>query len=488
MVASRSPDDSAASAEGYTFSSMPLQTWDVVVHGRAHRAELDRNAESGKYVLRIDGRVALKPFSEERGQFPLEISGRPFLLHVAPSEYALEDKGSRYVDASAPRASANLGRVTISRGLEHITVVTDPALLRIEGLSEGFKRAMIASSGGGLLGAIVGSVGLEVGEKLMNRLGETTRDQPIRSFDDLKGDTICRLEHLPLDLVSLFSDQVGLEARVLVVPRRSVTGIDLGRAKMLVRTTGTAAPGAKPHKFDLVSQLQEAIDHLHAAGYPLDPESRARVSAEALAEKAAPPSAPANPRPAPAQPSATVVRAGSLPQVRRTAPLVTAIGSDPELLHALEVDAEAYRLSYPKTVIRKTKFDETLRLFERERFDVVHLVGGFDEKTRFRVAAGSTISLKDLIALVAERGTRLVWLASENDPVAAEQTLRWAAGLNLLVVFTLARGEAYGEVLREALQRLAAGEALSAVLPEIETRSSSRFKLVGRGEAVFLPQ
>lgn len=470
---------------------MPLQTWDVVVQGRTHRVELDRNADSGKHVLRIDGRVAMKPFGEERGEFALEIGGRPFLLHVAPGQYALEDKGSRYVDAAAPRPSANLGRLTISRGLEHITVVTDAALLRIEGVSEGLKRAMLAASGGGLIGAIVTSVGVEVGEKLMNRFGETTRDHPIRLFDDLKEEAICRLEHLPLDLVSLFSDQIPLEARVLVVPRKTVTGIEVGRAKMMVRTARTAAPAMKPYRFELASQHQQAVDHLHTAGYPLDPESLARVSPDAIAARAASPSEPAKAPPvttASAQPGAPVIRTAGLPQIRRAAPLVTAIGSEPALLDAVEADAQAYRLSYPKTTVRKTKLTETLRALDRERFDITHLLGTFDEKLRFREAAGSTISLKDLIAQLAEHGTRLIWLASANDLAPAEPTLRWAGGLNLLVVFTISRGSDYTDVLREALQRLSAGEPLSAVLPEIEARSSSRFRLAGRGEALFVPQ
>lgn len=72
---------------------MLLQLWDVSVRGRAHRVELVRNDETGKALLRVDGRVALKPFAEQSGgEFPLEIDGRPYLLRVRPGEYALEDR------------------------------------------------------------------------------------------------------------------------------------------------------------------------------------------------------------------------------------------------------------------------------------------------------------------------------------------------------------------------------------------------------------
>ena len=65
---------------------MRLETWDVVVHGRSHRLELDRNAETGKHFLRVDGRMAVKPFVETTGDIRFEVDGKPFALRVAVSE------------------------------------------------------------------------------------------------------------------------------------------------------------------------------------------------------------------------------------------------------------------------------------------------------------------------------------------------------------------------------------------------------------------
>ena len=466
---------------------MPLQTWDVVVHGRSHRVELDRNPESGKHVVRVDGRMAFRPFSEDRGEFPLEIGGRPYLLRLSPGACELEDKGSRYVDPSQPRA-ASLGRLTVCRGLEQITVIADSALVRIESIAEGYARALVLSAGGGLAGALAAGVGIAAAEKLSNRFGPTTRNQPIRSFDDLPGEVVCRVEHLPLDLVALFSDRVDLEARVLVVPRRAVAAIEAGRTKLTVRTTG----GGKPHAFEVGGQLQDAIDHLHAARYPLHPEAAARASASAVEQRERGAAEvrneprPAAPLPSAPPPSADVVRAGGLPEVRWTTPLVTAIGRDPALLQAMESDARAYRPAYPKTLTRKAPMDEPLRRLGKERYDLVHLHGVYDDKTRFREQGGWAISLKDLVERVGGAGTRLLWLASPNDPRPAAETLRWAGGINIRIVLTIARGDDFGTVLEEAVRRMAGGEGVTAILADLEPRSSCCFQVYGRGEAVFL--
>lgn len=465
---------------------MLLQTWDVVVQGRSHRVELERNEETGKKVLRVDGRAAIRPFADEQGEFRLEVDGRPFLLRVAPGSSTLEDKGSRYQDAAAPRAGANLGRVTICRGLEHVTVITDEALLRIERLAAGLKIAFTASAGGGFLGAAAAGASVAAAEALVRKLGGTSIDRPIRSFDDLETVGICRMHHLPAELFQLLSVEADVEARVLIVPRRCVREIDTGwPVRLLVHTTR----GEKPEKFETGDQLQVAAEHLWFAKYPLSPKLQEKIPAETRTAMVNPtPEPPPAPKAAPAAPTATVVRASTLPEVRAAAPFATTIGRAPALFAEMEADAAAWRAVYPKTVARRPIADEPLRQLERSSFDIVHLLGRYDAKMRFNDAPGWTISLKDLIVKLRDHHVKMLWLASTNDPDAAAEVLQWVRGLNFFLVLTVVRGDDFPSVLEDALRRHAAGEALTAILGDLEARSATRLRFAGNGEALFLPR
>ena len=483
---------------------MPLQVWDVVVLGNSHRVELDRNPETGKQLLRVDGRIVVKPFVETKAEHRFEIAGKQFVLHVDHGSYRIEDKGSRYHDTSAARQGVNLGRLTICRGLEHIFVVTDDALLRIEKLSEGLRAAAMAGTGGGLLGAVVGEVSLQLAQKATNEFGDALVNRPIRSFADLDKEFFCRLESLPLDLVTLFSDDAGLETRVLVVPRRCVTAIELTPRKVMVTTANTQQRQSKPHKFATTTQAQEALDHLCGAGYPLPATEIANASESARAErtnrlKSTPhPSSPAasspppSPSPAPVKPGTAAPAPRSfagLSEVRWTAPLITTIGREPALIAQMEEDLKAYSGIYPKSVMRRVRVEDPLRNLGKERYDLVHLAGVFDDKTRFREAAsGFTISLKDLIVKLIDQRVRMLWLSSSNDPAVAQPTLQWAGGLNFFVVLTQTRGQNYATDLGTALNRLSRGEPLSKILPELQNQSDSRWITAGRGEFVFLPE
>lgn len=465
---------------------MLLQSWDVVVQGRPHRVELERNDDTGKTVVRIDGRAALRPFADERGEFRLEVDGRPFLLRVAPGASTLEDKGSRYQDASVPRAGANLGRVTICRGLESVTVITDPALLSIERIAPGLKIALAASTGAGLLGAVAASAGLAAAEAMARKFGGTSIDRAIRSFDELQTVGVCRMEHLPAELYQLLAAEADAEARVTIVPRRCVRAIDTGwPVRLLVQTTG----GEKPVKLEVGNQLQIAAEHLWFAKYPLSPDLQAKISEEMRSattpDEAA---APATRAPATAAATAEVVRASDLPEVRMAAPFVTTIGRAAETFAELEADAAAYRAVYPKAAWRRPLADEPLRQLERSPFDIVHLHGRYDAKTRLTDGPGWTISLKDLIVKLRERRVKMLWLASGNDVDAAREVLEWVRDLNFFLVLTSERGADFPEVLEDALRRHVAGEPLTAILADLESRSPTRVRFAGKGQALFLPR
>jgi hypothetical protein len=334
---------------------------------------------------------------------------------------------------------------------------------------------------------MISAAAVQLTQKAINELGpKATLRGRIRSFADLESEVVGKLEYLPDDLINLFSGEVDLECPVLIVPRRAIRSLEIGRTSLKV----TTRPDVKPHKLELIANAQQAIDHLCAAGYPIPQEAHARASENArvlreeLREAPARPLEVTSPPPAPA-PIPSSRQFSGLPEVSWTAPLVTVFGLNPWALGQMEADAAQWSKIFPKTK-QRARTDDPLRNLGRERYEVVHMTGVLDEKTRFREPGGA-LSLKDLIVRLVDGRVRMLWLASANDAAAARSTLDWAAGLNFFVVFTTVRADDYPSLLHTALSRMIGGEPLSQVLPQLEAASPCRFVTRGRGETIFRP-
>lgn len=477
---------------------MPVQTWDVVVKGSSHHVVLDRSPDSGKHLLRVDGRVAARPFAETQCDVPLTINGKGFVLHVREGSYDLAvqkrpdppgppPEPAPAVPEPPPQPSPGLGGFTVCRGMEAILVIADDGLVRIAKLGEAAGPIGTIAAGGGLLGSVIAEAGVRMAQKLLNEFGpKPTLKVRLHSLGELGSEATGRFEQLPDDLLTLFSDEVDLSCPVLIIPRVAVRKVELGRASLEVLTHTVETP----YKFD-VHNIREAAEHLTAAGYPMSreaaPPHQPKGHRSEVGEETVPIGTQSRPmtreQPLPATPQQ---QQAGVPEVRLTAPLVTTIGRDADLLAEMEADAPRYSSLYARTAIRRPRTDDPLRNLGRERYDIFHLHGKLDERARLKETP-IALSLKELIARLIANRVRMLWMATANDEAVARETLQWASAQRFFLVFTTVRAGDYSTVLEIALKRMVGGEPLSRVLPELEATTSSRFLIRGRGEMIFHP-
>ncbi len=173
--------------------------------------------------------------------------------------------------------------------------------------------------------------------------------------------------------------------------------------------------------------------------------------------------------------------------------LVALLGDDKESTEQAKIDASKYRVYYSNVELKTAlNAQEFLVLLSTDQFDIVHLMGKFDQRAIFNDSTGFELRLTDVRRACEYAKVHLLWLAAENDlAVIRDNPLIQNPTFHL--VLTKARGQNFPKFLSSLLARLARGESLAvaweSILPHAQYKGDKvNCKLVpGAFDVSFFP-
>jgi hypothetical protein len=127
-------------------------------------------------------------------------------------------------------------------------------------------------------------------------------------------------------------------------------------------------------------------------------------------------------------------------------------------------DSEAYMRCYPTTTA--TSFSGPGELLEavRQDYDVIHLLCDVNPNGEI---AGSDVTGTELITQCCDSNVKLLWIASDNDPIGYIKGFK-ARGKRLNLVMTIKRNDPkFSEFIGKLLPKMSSGDSMPVAWNEL---------------------
>jgi serine/threonine protein kinase len=140
--------------------------------------------------------------------------------------------------------------------------------------------------------------------------------------------------------------------------------------------------------------------------------------------------------------------------------LVAVFGRDEELNRRAELDATKYKVYYQNVELKQSMDAQSFLVhLSTEQYDIVHLLGKYDNRAIFKDETGFQLRLGDVRRACDYARVKMLWLATENDlDVIKDNPVIHNPSFHFVV--TKARGENFPKFLSGLLSRLSRGEGL----------------------------